>query len=81
MQIKEIVEIHNVISNRHVVCNFQNTPEEWDTEPFKIGLKEDYESVGYTLFNYLVEARKAEGYYLPKFVHWEAWYNNKCKLN
>ena len=48
--------------------------EEWDTEPIRIGAKEDYESVGYTLFNYLVEASKAEGYYLPKFVHWEAWF-------
>ena len=57
--------------------NFQD-PEEWDREPFKLGLKDDYESVGYTLFNYLVEATKVEGYYLPKFFHWENWYNQKC---
>jgi len=57
--------------------NFQD-PEEWDREPFKLGLKDDYESVGYTLFNYLVEATRVEGYYLPKFFHWENWYNQKC---
>ncbi len=57
--------------------NFQD-PEEWDREPFKLGLKDNYESVGYTLFNYLVEATKVEGYYLPKFFHWENWYNQKC---
>ena len=49
-----------------------------DTEPFRLGSKDDYESVGYTLFNYLVQATSAEGYYVPKFFHWENWYNNKC---
>jgi hypothetical protein len=63
---------------KQTTLNTQDS-EEWDTEPIRIGIKEDYESVGYTLFNYLVEASTAEGYYLPKFVHWEAWYNSKCK--
>jgi hypothetical protein len=77
--VEKTTYLMNLISEEKTL-NSQD-PEEWDTEPFKIGLKEDYESVGYTLFNYLVEARKAEGYYLPKFVHWETWYNNKCKFN
>jgi hypothetical protein len=47
---------------------------------FKIGLREDYEDVGMTLFTHLYASSEEDGYRLPPFVHWESWYNNKCTI-
>jgi hypothetical protein len=53
-------------------------PSQWDTTPFRIGVKEDYESVGLTLFIHLVQDEEKGGYIIPPFCHWESWYNHKC---
>ncbi len=59
---------------------YPNHNPDWDCTPFRLKLKEDYESVGMTLFKHLYWESQYQGYMTPPFFHWERWYNNKCTL-